>query len=50
MMKYIDIDSYWRDLNNKEWPKSISRKNKVDLLKKYKFCIEIENSVIMKHH
>lgn len=44
MMKYFDIDSYGRDLNNKKWPKDVS--NKIELLKKYKFCIAIENSVI----
>lgn len=44
MMKYIDIDSFGRDLNNKKWPKD--KKSKIDLLKEYKFCIAIENSVI----
>lgn len=45
-MKYISVDSYGRDLNNKDWPKNISKKNKVELVKNYKFCIAIENSVI----
>lgn len=46
MMKYLPIDSYGRDLNNKKWPKYINKKNKIDLLKQYKFCIAIENSII----
>lgn len=45
IMNNIEVDSFGRDLNNKEWPKNISRRNKVDILKKYKFCIAIENSV-----
>lgn len=45
-MKYIKVDSYGRDLNNIEWPKNISKNNKIDILKQYKFCIAIENSII----
>lgn len=47
MMKYYPIDSYGNDLNNHVWPKNISTKNKKELLKKYKFCLAIENSVIL---
>lgn len=46
-MKYIPVDSYGKDLNNIIWPKNISRKNKVAILKDYKFCIAIENSIIL---
>lgn len=46
IMKYIPIDSYGADLNNKEWPKNISKKNKIEIYKQYKFCLAIENSVI----
>lgn len=45
-MKFIEVDSYGRDLNNKEWDNKYARNKKVDLLKKYKFCIAIENSII----
>lgn len=44
MMKYLSIDSFGNDLNNKKWPYNIH--TKIDLLKEYKFCIAIENSVI----
>lgn len=46
IMQNINVDSYGHDLNNKKWPRNISRKNKIDILKQYKFCIAIENSVI----
>lgn len=46
IMKYIPIDSYGKDLNNKKWPNHISRRNKIGLLKQYKFCLAIENSVV----
>lgn len=46
IMNYFTVDSYGNDLNNRKWPNIISRKNKVDILKQYKFCIAIENSVI----
>lgn len=49
LMKYFVIDSYGRDLNNREWPKYISRKDKITLLKQYKFCISIENSIITRN-
>lgn len=45
-MKYLPIDSYGVDLNNKEWPKNISKNNKLEVYRKYKFCLAIENSVI----
>lgn len=47
MMKYYPVHSYGSDLRNKQWPKDISRTNKLELLKKYKFCLGIENSVIL---
>lgn len=46
IMKNLRVDSYGNDLNNIEWPKNIPRSNKIDVLKQYKFCIAIENSVI----
>lgn len=46
MMKYMDIDSYGKDLNNQQWPINISKNDKIKLIKQYKFCIAIENSII----
>lgn len=46
LMKHIHIDSFGNDLNNKNWPSYILRDKKVDLIKEYKFCLSIENSVI----
>lgn len=46
MMKYLQVDSYGIDLNNRKWPKNISKNNKIEIYKKYKFCLAIENSII----
>lgn len=46
IMKYFKVDSYGNDLHNKDWPTDIPKEKKVELLKKYKFCLAIENSVI----
>lgn len=42
MMKVLSIDSYGKNLNNKKWPLG---KNKIDIIKQYKFCLAIENSI-----
>lgn len=42
LMTYFVIDSYGINLNNKYWDRKIS---KVDIIKKYKFCLAIENSI-----
>lgn len=42
IMNNLDVDSFGKDLNNKKWPKG---KSKVDLIKNYKFCLAIENSI-----
>lgn len=45
IMKYLKVDSYGNDLHNKDWPNDIPNNQKVNLLKQYKFCLAIENSV-----
>lgn len=46
IMKNYSVHSYGYDLNNQKWPYDIPSNNKLDILKKYKFCLAIENSVI----
>jgi len=41
LMKYIEIDSYGKCLNNKEYPKDVPTD---DIIKEYKFYLAFENS------
>lgn len=43
LMEYVKIDSYGDDLNN--MGTKIKKGDKIELYKKYKFCIAIENSI-----
>ena len=45
LQKYVQVDSVSGCLHNKDWPRGISRYDKIGLLERYKVYIAAENSI-----